>query len=128
MRKNLTFLLGTVTGICLTVLVTGPQGTHLVAAAQGNDYPTSAVADYVFGCMKANGETPEALNACSCSLDVVASILPYQRYEEASTFLSMMQMTGEGGQLFRGTAESHAAIQDLRRAQAEGEFRCFKGG
>ena len=28
-----------------------------------NDYPTSARADYVFGCMKANGETPELLQS-----------------------------------------------------------------
>jgi carboxyl-terminal processing protease len=34
MRKNLAFLLGTVTGMCLTVLVSGPQGAHLVAAAK----------------------------------------------------------------------------------------------
>jgi hypothetical protein len=100
-----------------------------IAAAQAalqNDYPTEAIADYVYGCMKANGETPESLASCSCSVDVVASILPYQRYEEASTFLSMIQMQGERSALFRETAESRAAIQDLRRAQAEGEIRCFK--
>jgi hypothetical protein len=95
------------------------------AATAGNDYPTEAVADYVFGCMKANGETREALRACSCSADVVASILPYDRYVEASTFLSMMQLRGEGSDLFRSTAEAHASVQDLRRAQAEGEVRCF---
>lgn len=98
------------------------------AGALGNDYPTEAIADYVYGCMKANGETRESLLSCSCSADVVGSILPYQRYEEASTFLSMMQTTGERSALFRETAESRAAIQDLRRAQAEGEIRCFKGG
>ena len=97
------------------------------AATQGNDYPTEAVADYVYGCMKANGETREALSACSCSIDVVASILPFPRYEEASAFLSMRQTQGEATALFRDTAESKAAIQDLRRAQAEGEVRCFKG-
>jgi hypothetical protein len=98
------------------------------AEAQENDYPTEALADYVYGCMKANGETREALSACSCSVDVVASILPFKRYEEASTFLSMMQVQGEAGQLFRDTPESNAAIQDLRRAQAEGEIRCFTSG
>lgn len=96
------------------------------AATAGSDYPTEAVVDYVYACMKANGETREALSACSCSADVVASILPYQRYLEASTFLSLMQLTGEGADLFRSTAESHSAIQDLRRAQAEGEIRCFR--
>ena len=98
------------------------------AATQGNDYPTEAVADYVFGCLKANGETREALAACSCSIDVVASILPFERYEEASAFLSMQQTHGEAAALFRDTAESKAAIQDLRRAQAEGEVRCFRSG
>ena len=96
-------------------------------AALRNDYPTEAIADYVYGCMKANGETRESLLSCSCSVDVVASILPYERYEEASTFLSMMQTLGETSALFRETAEARAAIQDLRRAQAEGEIRCFKG-
>ncbi len=112
----------TVSLIALVAFGTG------AAVAQQNDYPTEAVADYVYGCMKANGETREALSACSCSADVVASILPYERYEDASTFLSLMQIQGEDGQLFRGTAASQAAIQDLRRAQAEGEIRCFKSG
>ncbi len=44
-----------------------------------NDYPTNARADYVYGCMKVNGETREALDRCSCSIDVSASILPYER-------------------------------------------------
>ena len=98
------------------------------AATAGNDYPTEAVTDYVFGCMKANGETQQALRACSCSIDVVASILPYERYEEASAFLSLMQIQGERADLFRSNAEAKAAIEDLRRAQAEGEIRCFKEG
>jgi hypothetical protein len=96
-------------------------------AALGNDYPTEVVADYVYACMKANGETRAALVACSCSIDVVASVVPYQRYEEASAFLSLSQMTGENADLFRSSPESRAAVQDLRRAQAEGEIRCFKG-
>ena len=35
MRRNLTFLLGTVTGICLTALVTGPQGARFVGRRRG---------------------------------------------------------------------------------------------
>jgi hypothetical protein len=107
-------------------IVLCPPGSARAATA-GNDYPTLAVADYVFGCMKANGETPEALRECSCSIDVLASLLPYERYEEASTFLSMVQRAGEGADLFRSTPAAHAAIQELRRAQAEADIRCFKG-
>ena len=40
--------------------------SHHAAADDINDYPTTARADYVFGCMKANGETQEILQKCSC--------------------------------------------------------------
>ena len=95
------------------------------ASAQGNDYPTEAIAEYVYACMKTNGETREVLAACSCSIDVLASLLSYDSFVEASTFLGMMQMQGEGSELFRNSPASHAAVQNLRRAQAEGDVRCF---
>src|ERR1700693_4074037 len=90
-----------------------------------NDYPTSARADYVFGCMKANGETQELLQKCSCSIDVIASIIPYDRYVTAETILSMSQVTGPVGSEFRSTEPARQALQDFRRAQAEAEVRCF---
>ena len=96
-----------------------------VGAAEPNDYPTSARADYVFACMKTNGDTRPALEKCSCSIDVVASILPYDRYVEAETFLSLSQVPGRFGTMFQSPAQARSAINDLRRAQAEGEVRCF---
>jgi hypothetical protein len=90
-----------------------------------NDYPTSARADYVFGCMKANGETQELLQKCSCSVDVIASIIPYDRYVAAETIMSMSQVTGPVGSEFRSTEQAKAAMQEFRRAQAEAEIRCF---
>jgi hypothetical protein len=50
--------------------------TTSAGAAELNDYPTAARADYVFACMKTNGDTRQALEQCSCSIDVIASILP----------------------------------------------------
>jgi hypothetical protein len=96
-----------------------------VWADELNDYPTSARADYVFGCMKANGETQEILQKCSCSIDVIASIIPYDRYVETETILSMSQVTGPVGSEFRSTEKAKLALQDFRRAQAEAEIRCF---
>jgi hypothetical protein len=90
-----------------------------------NDYPTSARADYVFGCMKANGETQELLQKCSCSIDVIASVIPYDRYVTAETILSMSQVTGPVGSEFRSTEPARLALQEFRRAQAEAEIRCF---
>jgi hypothetical protein len=89
------------------------------------DYPTVAIADYVFGCMAANGQTREALERCSCSVDVVASILSYDHFVEAETVARMRQLGGEKGALFRGGAEPKEAFARLKRAQAEAEIRCF---
>ncbi|MEA2856782.1 MAG: hypothetical protein QOH98_1103 [Methylobacteriaceae bacterium] len=94
-------------------------------AAETNDYPTSARADYVFGCMKVNGETRQVLEQCSCSIDVIASIIPYDKYVEAETVASMNQAVGQIGAMFRGTNQSKDILADLRRAQAEAEIRCF---
>jgi hypothetical protein len=94
-------------------------------AAELNDFPTSARVDYVFGCMKANGETQDSLQRCSCSVDVVASLLPYDRYITAETVLSMAQEPGNLGGEFRSTDIARSAVEDLRRAQAEAEIRCF---
>jgi hypothetical protein len=90
-----------------------------------NDYPTDARVDYVFGCMKANGETQHSLQQCSCSIDIIASLLPYERYVTGETVLSMVQVPGNLGTEFRSTDIARKAVEDLRRAQAEAEVRCF---
>jgi len=97
----------------------------LARAEDTNDYPTSARAEYVFGCMKANGETRQAIDQCSCSIDVVASLIPYDRYVTAETVLSMAQVRGNLGTQFRSSEQANNALNDLRRAQAEAEVRCF---
>jgi hypothetical protein len=97
-------------------------------AARGNDindYPTHARVEYVFGCMKANGETRQTIEQCSCSIDVLASLLPYDRYVAAETVLSMSQVRGNLGGQFRSSEQANSALNDLRRAQAEAEVRCF---
>lgn len=100
--------------------------TATVARAEDvNDYPTAARAEYVFGCLKANGETRQAIEQCSCSIDVVASLVPYDRYVTAETVLSMSQVRGNLGGQFRTSEQATSALNDLRRAQAEAEVRCF---
>ena len=94
-------------------------------AEDANDYPTSARAEYVFGCLKANGETRQAIEQCSCSIDVVASLVPYDRYVTAETVLSMSQVRGNLGGQFRTSEQAASALNELRRAQAEAEVRCF---
>jgi len=101
------------------------SGEGVAGSAPINDYPTSARAEYVFACMKTNGDTREALDQCSCSIDVIASLLPYDAYVAAETVASLNQQTGQIGAEFRGAAIARDALARLRRAQAEGEVRCF---
>src|SRR5438034_7522770 len=101
------------------VLAAAAAAQVAASAAELNDYPTAARADYVFACMKANGETRPALEKCSCSIDVIATILPYDRYVAAETFLSLSQVPGRFGTMFQSPEQARAATNDLRRAQAE---------
>lgn len=95
-------------------------------ALDTNDYPTTARVDYVIGCMGANGETRDAMARCSCSVDTLAGLLPYDRYVQAETILSMRQGVGQAANIFRNVKMYDDIIADLRRAQAEAEVLCFK--
>jgi hypothetical protein len=94
------------------------------ATTAGNDYPTSARADYVFGCMAVNGQSQDALDRCSCAIDIVASILPYNDYVSAETVLRMQQEKSFLAMEFN-TAATKQILRRLREAEAEGEVRCF---
>jgi hypothetical protein len=94
-------------------------------AADSGGYPTAARAEFVFACMASNGGTPEALHNCSCAIDVIASVLPYGKYEQAETVLRMRRSAGGYlAQEFR-SAISNDIVRDLEEAQAEAEVRCF---
>ncbi|WP_315781856.1 MULTISPECIES: hypothetical protein [unclassified Bradyrhizobium] len=112
---------GPIVAFCVAMI-----GTSAPSRAEDlNDYPTSARAEYVFGCMKANGESRQSIARCSCSIDVIASIIPYERYVTAETVLSMSQVKSNLGTQFRTSEQAANALNDLRRAQAEAEVRCF---
>ncbi len=102
--------------------------TAVFPAAAGevkNDYPTAARADYVFGCMASSGQTQQMLQKCSCSIDAIASILPYEKYVQSETILRMRQLGGEKTAMFKDSPWMKATIDELKLAQAEAELRCF---
>jgi hypothetical protein len=110
-------------GAALAFLLLGAA----VRDAAANDFPTAARADYVLGCMAANGNTRLALERCACSIDAIAEQMPYVRYEEADTALRMQAGNlGERSAVFRDPPGVRAAVEDLRRAQAEATLRCFQ--
>jgi hypothetical protein len=93
--------------------------------ATANDYPTDVIADYVIGCMVSNGQSQDALRRCSCSIDTIASILPYDKYEQAETVLVMQQERGDRAGIFREMKSLKMMVDNLRLAQVEADFRCF---
>ena len=110
--------------ISLILALLGDASPAFTASSEVNDYPTETRADYVFACMKTNGDNQVALRQCSCSIDVIAAILPYHAYVAAQTILSLSQVHGRFGAMFRSPG-STKTVNDLRRAQAEAEVRCF---
>ena len=108
----------------IAALLASPASGQSVADRL-NDYPTAARADYVFGCMAANGNTRDMLEKCACSIDTIASILPYEKYVEAETVLSLRLTGGERMSIFRTSQLAKVLEADLRRAQAEAEILCF---
>ena len=105
MRKNLTFLLGTVTGICLTVLVTGSQGTHLVAAAnaaRSDAYTQLNLLGDVFERVRAAYvEKPDDAKLIEGAISgMIGSLDPHSRYMNAKSWSDMRETTqGEFGGL-----------------------------
>ncbi|HLZ67915.1 MAG TPA: hypothetical protein VKQ29_16950 [Aliidongia sp.] len=90
-----------------------------------HDYPTAARADYVIGCLAANGFKRELLDKCSCGIDTIADLMAYDDYEKADTILRMQQGgLGERGAMFRDTPIAKEETEKLRRAQAEVNLRC----
>jgi hypothetical protein len=96
--------------------------------AAANDYPTADRADYVLGCMAANGNTRPALLKCSCAIDMIAGLMPYAKYVQAETALSLQTGGGVGGRvgLFQDPPQIKQVIEQLHQAQAEANLKCFE--
>jgi len=124
MRKVSTVLAGAL-GVALVRAVTaadcGDTGTSNRAS-----YPTAVIADYVLGCMVANGQKPETLQKCACSMDFIAAAIPYDEYEQTETLLRLQQMTGGGrNAVYKSSTWAKAAVDHFREVQAESTLRCF---
>ncbi len=97
------------------------------AGAAPAGYPTEALADYVLGCMASNGDSPEALRRCSCSIDYIAGQVGYDDYVKAETVLRMQQVPSGDDRMvmFRSSPWAVEMVDRVRRAQVEAEQRCF---
>jgi len=106
MRRNFAFLLGTVTGACLAVVVTGPQGTNLVAAAKAaarsDAYTQLNLFGSVFERIKTSYvERPDDSKLMEGAINGMISALdPHSRYMNEKGWSDMQETThGEFGGL-----------------------------
>jgi hypothetical protein len=117
--------------ICGVVMLTFLMVVSVVAEAKEHlakpesTFPTRARIEYVLQCMEANGKSPEMLDRCSCGIDVIALMIPYDTYETADTGLQMTNVPGNRAAAMRQTTTVIDAIDKLRKAQAESNLRCF---
>jgi carboxyl-terminal processing protease len=107
MRKNMTFLLGTATGVCLTLLVAGPQGAHLIGAATAaaradNTYSQLNLFGDVFERIRTDYvEKPDDAKLVEGAINgMISSLDPHSRYMNDKAWRDMQETThGEFGGL-----------------------------
>jgi len=106
--------------------VAGATDTASQECSAEDDFPTTAVADYVLGCMAANGNSYQALQQCSCSIDFIKARMSYKEYEQAGTVLQVQQDIGQRGIFYRDSHWAKDRIEKLENLQAESTLRCFQ--
>ncbi|WP_024506957.1 S41 family peptidase [Bradyrhizobium sp. ARR65] len=105
MRKNWLFVMGSLTGACLTLLVTGPQSSHLIAratAAGADTYSQLNLFGEVFERVKADYvEKPDDSKLIEGAINgMVTSLDPHSRYMNDKAWREMQETTsGEFGGL-----------------------------
>jgi carboxyl-terminal processing protease len=104
MRKNITFLLGTATGVCLTLLVAGPQqlATAAKAAVESGTYSQLNLFGDVFERVRTDYvEKPDDSKLMEGAINgMISSLDPHSRYMNAKGWSDMQETThGEFGGL-----------------------------
>src|SRR5215472_3874281 len=107
MRKNFLFFLGALTGVGLTLLVTGPEGEHLIAKARAaagaaDTYSQLNLFGEVFERVRADYvEKPDDTSLIEGAINgMVTSLDPHSRYMNDKAWTEMQETTsGEFGGL-----------------------------
>ncbi len=107
-------------GLAIWMFVSAPAFSH-----DQDNYPTFVLADYVFACMAANGQTFDVLQKCSCSIDYIQQRLSYDEYEEAETIMRAQLDIGQRGIFYREATWANERVDKLKKLQAESTLECF---
>jgi carboxyl-terminal processing protease len=125
MRKNITFLLGTATGVCLTLLVAGPQqlATAARAAVESGTYSKLNLFGDVFERVRTDYvEKPDDSKLMEGAINgMISSLDPHSRYMNAKGWSDMQETThGEfGGLGIEVTMEDQAEDRSQERRRSD---------
>ena len=130
MRKNILFLLGSVTGACLTLLVTGPGANTVIARAKAaanaaDTYSQLNLFGEVFERVRADYvEKPNDTSLIEGAINgMVTSLDPHSRYMNDKAWREMQETTsGEFGGL------GIEVTMERRPRQGRGSDRRYAGG
>jgi hypothetical protein len=93
-------------------------------AAMANDFPTADRMQYVLECMYRNGGSSVYVYKCSCVIDEIANKYSYDEWINISTIARYQSLPGEGGGMFRDTAENKTVAKRYREVEADANKRC----
>jgi hypothetical protein len=88
------------------------------------DYPTADRVQYVLECMYRNGGSSVYVYKCSCAIDSIAQKYNYDEWVDVSTIARYQNLPGEGGGIFRDSAENRAAAKRYRDVEADAKKLC----
>lgn len=71
------------------------------AGHAGYEYPTQGRVEYVLTCLDENGHEFANVYKCSCVIDKIAAVLPYDEFVDQQTFARYATLGGQGGAEFR---------------------------
>ena len=92
------------------------------------EYPTTAKVQYVIECMSKQGVANYGtMYQCSCSIDQIASALPYDDFVAADTYARGKRATGERGGVLREGARANQMRALLSEAEEKSFRKCFPG-
>ena len=123
MHSNTRYI--SITTALLVSVLTLPTAVNAQSDPVRHEYPTAALADYVLGCMAANGNSFESLHQCSCSIDYIREFLTYDEYEKVQTVMQVQLDRGQRGVFYRDSKWAKDKIELLQKVQAESTLRCF---
>ena len=101
--------------------VSGPAN----AQAPANDFPTLARVEFVQECInRTSGDAQSHLYQCVCVIDRIAETMRYDEFVEASTFARYSTLPGEGGGIFRDTADAKEKAKAYRTLESQAFRAC----